>query len=92
MKWMADLEQLSNFSVQRCTKPADFGSLKTAELHHFSDASMEAYGTATYILLTNAQGEKNMFPCLMGKSRIAPLKKNHYPEDGIDGSSCSCED
>lgn len=57
MKWMANLEQLSNFSVQRCIKPADFGSLKMAQLHHFSDTSTEAYGTATYILLTNAQGE-----------------------------------
>ncbi|KAJ8367292.1 hypothetical protein AAFF_G00323530 [Aldrovandia affinis] len=77
-KWLANLEQLSSFHVERSIKPTGFGPTKTAQLHHFSDASENGYGTVTYILLTNTQGKKHV-PFLMGKSRVAPLKQVTIP-------------
>ncbi|KAJ8385589.1 hypothetical protein AAFF_G00184510 [Aldrovandia affinis] len=77
-KWLADLEQLSSFHVERSIKPTGFGPTKTAQLHHFSDASENGYGTVTYILLTNTQGKKHI-SFLMGKSRVAPLKQVTIP-------------
>lgn len=42
-KWVASLDQLENFSVERCVKPSGIGAVTQAELHHFSDASDHAW-------------------------------------------------
>lgn len=72
-RWIEDVSHLSNFHVRRCLKPTDFGCTAVAQLHHFSDASESAYGTVSYLLLENSQGEKHC-AFLMGKARVAPLK------------------
>lgn len=72
-RWIEDVTHLSNFHVRRCLKPTDFGCTAVAQLHHFSDASESAYGTVSYLLLENSQGEKHC-AFLMGKARVAPLK------------------
>lgn len=72
-KWLSDLEKLSSFCVSRCIKPAGFGVIKTAQLHHFSDASNDGYGTVSYLLLTNEKDQK-LTSFMIGKSRVAPLK------------------
>ncbi len=72
--WLLDLQQLSKFTVPRCIKPANFGSTKQAQLHHFADASETGYGTVTYILIKNDKGDKHG-SFLMAKSRVAPLKQ-----------------
>lgn len=80
-KWcnrLLDLQQLSNFTVSRCIKLANFGSTKLAQLHHFADASENAYGTVTYILLKNEKSDKHC-SFLMAKSRVAPLKQISTP-------------
>lgn len=47
-------------------------------MHHFSDASEVAYGTASYLVLVNDQGRIHC-SLLMGKSRVSPLKQNTVP-------------
>ncbi|KAJ8391388.1 hypothetical protein AAFF_G00090180 [Aldrovandia affinis] len=75
--WTEDVTYLSNFQVNRL-KPADFGRTASAQLHHFSDASEYAYGTASYLLLENKQGKKHC-SLVMGKSRVASLKQVTIP-------------
>lgn len=77
-RWLEDLQNLSSFSVSRSIKPAGFGGIKSAQLHHFSDASNSGYGTVSYILLTNEKDQK-CISFLMGKSRVAPLKQVTIP-------------
>ncbi len=76
--WLLDLQQLSKFTVPSCIKPANFGSTKQAQLHHFADASETGYGTVTYILIKNDKGDKHC-SFLMAKSRVAPLKQITIP-------------
>ena len=77
-EWLKDLHQLATFSVSRCIKPVDFGDIKTAQIHHFSDASESGYGTVSYLRLTNDQGRVHC-AFLLGKSRVAPLKLMTIP-------------
>ncbi|XDV45657.1 hypothetical protein PO909_013717 [Leuciscus waleckii] len=72
-RWIEDVSHLSTFHVSRCLKPTDFGCTTAAQLHHFSDASESAYGTVSYLLLENSEGERHC-AFLMGKARVAPLK------------------
>jgi len=72
------MKLLEGFTVSRCVKPAAFGSLQSAQLHHFADASETGYGTATYLLLSNQAGDK-CCTLLMGKARVAPLKRVTIP-------------
>ena len=48
------------------------------ELHHFADASSEAYGTASYIRMVDAQGNIHV-SFVFGKSRLVPLKSVTIP-------------
>lgn len=77
LQWLKHLEKLSELKVSRCLKPASFGSTKTTQIHHFSDASQDGYGIGSYILLTNDQGEKHV-SLLMSCSTQA----NHNSQDG----------
>ncbi|XP_051784871.1 uncharacterized protein LOC127528375, partial [Erpetoichthys calabaricus] len=77
-KWMDDLQLLVDYKVNRCFKPTGFGTIKTAQMHHFADASEDGYGTVTYLVLTNEEGKKHC-SFLMAKSRVAPLKQVTIP-------------
>ncbi|KAL4008509.1 hypothetical protein ACER0C_002361 [Sarotherodon galilaeus] len=76
--WMQELYKLEEFKVDRCFKTNSFGTVKTAQLHHFADASEDSYGTVTYLLLKN---ERDQAHCafIMGKARVAPLKPVTIP-------------
>ncbi|XP_064650125.1 uncharacterized protein LOC135501515 [Lineus longissimus] len=76
--WIQDLPKLENHVVQRCMKPLDFGDVSSSQLHHFADASEVGYGTASYIRLENTRGNVHC-ALLLGKARVAPLKKNTIP-------------
>ncbi|XP_039509456.1 uncharacterized protein LOC120464180 [Pimephales promelas] len=78
VKWLEDLNHLSDFQIKRCVKPEKFGNTSEAQLHHFSDASENAYGTVTYLVLSNEQNQKHC-SLLMGKSRVSPLKQITIP-------------
>lgn len=49
-----------------------------SHIHHFSDASELGYGTDSYLRMTNAAG-KVYVTFLMGKARVAPLKRQIIP-------------
>ncbi|KAJ8410930.1 hypothetical protein AAFF_G00179650 [Aldrovandia affinis] len=76
--WLMDLNQLSDYEVQRCIKPRGFGKVASAQLHHFADTCEAGYGTVTYLLLENT---KHQIYCsfLMDKARVAPLKSVTIP-------------
>ena len=76
--WLSDLPKLSEITLKRCIKPADFGRVKSAQLHHFADASRIAYGTVSYIRLTNYEGKVHC-AFLFGKSRLAHVKPMTIP-------------
>ncbi|XP_076122855.1 uncharacterized protein LOC143102946 [Alosa pseudoharengus] len=78
LQWLAELQELSSFQMDRCIKPDDFGPTLKAQIHNFSDASESGYGTASYILFTSKDG-KRCCTLLMAKSRVAPLKKVTVP-------------
>lgn len=78
VKWLENLKHLSDFKIQRCVKPDTFGNTTEAQMHHFSDASESAYGTASYLVLTTKQNQKHC-ALLMGKSRVSPLKQVTIP-------------
>ncbi|TWW61438.1 hypothetical protein D4764_04G0000850 [Takifugu flavidus] len=77
-KWLEDLTLVSGFSISRCVKPKNFGTTKVARLHHFSDASEVAYGTASYLVLENDKGRIHC-SLAMGKSRVSLLKQITVP-------------
>ena len=78
MKWMEDLPKLNQISLPRCMKPQGFGIVENVQLHHFSDASVDGYGTVSYIRMVD---EHEMIHCsmLMAKSKLAPLKQITIP-------------
>ena len=77
-RWRADIHSLENMKVERCFKPEDFGQVKTAELHHFSDASCEGYGQCSYLRLVD-DNDKIHCSLVMGKSGVVPLKQVSIP-------------
>ena len=78
LSWLTDLSQLEKFKVRRCLLPENFGTLTSAQLHHFSDASESGYGTVSYLRL---QDDEHKVHCafVMGKARVVPLKPITIP-------------
>ena len=72
-RWRNDLFHLKDFKLQRCYKPASFGEVTSAELHHFSDASTEGYGQCSYLRLVD-NDKRVHCAFVMGKARVTPLK------------------
>jgi len=54
MQWWQDIPRVREFKVNRCLVPNNFGDIKTAQMHHFCDASDLRYGTVTYLRLTSS--------------------------------------
>lgn len=77
-EWLADMQSLAEFSIQRCIKTEEFGSTQSAQLHHFADASEEGYASASYLLLTSHENKKHC-SLLIGKARVSPLKHVTIP-------------
>ena len=77
-KWRKELHVLEQLSIPRCYKPANFGDIISAELHHFSDASTQGYGQCSYLRLKNDQGQIHC-SFVIGKARVTPLKPITVP-------------
>ena len=71
--WVKSLEEISRFEIPRCIKPAQFDD-GYLELHHFSDASQEAYGCCSYLRCVSPSGQIHV-SLIMSKGRVAPLKQ-----------------
>ncbi|XP_070537443.1 uncharacterized protein [Ptychodera flava] len=68
----------SSLKIPRCYKPNNFGKLKKAELHHFSDASHYGYGQCSYLRLIDDE-DRVSSSLVMGKSRVVPTKPMTVP-------------
>ena len=77
-EWLCSLPSLRRFKIDRCFKPVGFGRVVSQELHHFADASMDAYGACSYLRLTDECGKVHCV-LLLGKSRLAPIKTMSIP-------------
>ncbi|XP_032387795.1 uncharacterized protein LOC116699370 [Etheostoma spectabile] len=75
--WLSDLQRISEFKVDRCIKPQNFSVSATAQIHHFSDASLVGYGTVAYLRLQDGNNVHVSF--LVGKARVTPLKSITIP-------------
>ena len=77
-KWLEELPLLDQFKVERCLVSACFGRPVKCELHHFCDAFMSACGSVSYLRAVNAEGKIHC-SLLLGKSRLAPIRKMTIP-------------
>ena len=75
---LSSVPKLSEFSVDRCSKPPDFERIVTSLIHHFCDASQAAYGAVSYLRLVYQDG-RIYCSLLVGKSRLTPLKQMTIP-------------
>ena len=78
ISWVHELPKLNQVTLSRCVKPDYFGEIAHSQLHHFCDASLDGYGTVSYLRLIDNQ---NRIHCsmMMAKSRLAPLKQLTIP-------------
>lgn len=77
-RWLDELIPLNTFSVNRRFTSKDFGSIASAQLHNFSDASEAGYGAVSYLRLLNDKGEVNV-TFTIGKTKVVPLKQTTIP-------------
>ena len=89
-EWLKEIDDISLVQIPRCIQPADFGEVCRAELHHFSDASTAAYGSASYIRLINSEGEVQC-NLLFSRSRVAPLKQLTIPRLELAAAALSVQ-
>ena len=64
-QWKGSLKELSGVSVDRCVKPANFGTIVSSQIHYFSDASEKGYGSVAYLRLCNREGKVHCTFCLV---------------------------
>eukprot|EP00057_Strongylocentrotus_purpuratus_P005721 XP_003731624.1 PREDICTED: uncharacterized protein LOC100894126 [Strongylocentrotus purpuratus] len=77
-QWVKQLPEVENFKVPRCVVPAGYGAKTEHQLHHFADASEDAYGAVTYLVVRNSKGQV-CSSLVFAKSRLAPVKKTTIP-------------
>ena len=65
--WSRELPLLSTTSVSRCFRPSGL------QLHHFLDASKQAYAACSYLRIVDQLGSVH-FAFVIGKSRLTLLK------------------
>ena len=76
-EWLRDLPMLSEFGVERCLKPENYGRPDRVHIHHFCDASEAGYGVVSYMRMENDKGIHCSF--LTSKARVAPIKQVTIP-------------
>ena len=77
-KWMMDLAKLQDFKVDRCLVPERCCGPVAIELHHFCDASQDAYGAVSYLRIVYSDGEIHC-SFVLAKTRLAPIKQTTIP-------------
>ena len=87
-RWLRELQHLSDYRIPRCL--AKGGIRPEVQLHHFADASQRAYGTASYVRTTDADGEIHC-TLLMSKARLTPLKAVSIPRLELTAAKLAVE-
>ena len=77
-KWLDGLHSSIDLQIPRCVKPRDFDDDTCIELHHFAEASLQAYGACNYIRCINKFGQIHT-QLLISKCRVAPIKQRTIP-------------
>ena len=68
--WLQDLSQIDKVKIQRCYT-TESSEVTDCQLHMFSDASEDAYGTTAYMRQEHENGNNS---CSLVKNRLAPVK------------------
>ena len=81
--WVESLPAMTNIRVPRCLHMKDeearaAGPKVSSSLHHFADASEDAYGVVSYLRTQHEDGTVHT-SLVMAKSRLAPLKPLTIP-------------
>ena len=76
--WLESLSHLVDFKIRRNFAPDSFGKIVSWQLHHFSDASQQGYGTASYLRVVNEHGAVHCI-LIMARARVAPVKGSTIP-------------
>ncbi|XP_066935299.1 uncharacterized protein [Clytia hemisphaerica] len=78
IKWRKELVMLEQLQIDRCFRPKEFKDVVSTSLHHFSDASADAYGQVSYLRFKSSQDEI-ICKLVISKSRVAPRKRPTIP-------------
>ncbi|XP_055714786.1 uncharacterized protein LOC129808906 [Phlebotomus papatasi] len=73
LKFVRSLPNIGNLQIPRCASSLE--DCVAQELHVFSDASMEAFGTCVYLVSVLQSGTR-ISNLLISKSRVTPVKAN----------------
>ncbi|XP_042220578.1 uncharacterized protein LOC121865303 [Homarus americanus] len=77
-QWLNDLPHFSEVSIPRCYHPECANPITMVQLHHFCDASQQAYGAVSYLRITSGEGaHSTSFVC--SRAKLAPLKQQTIP-------------
>lgn len=87
-KWLGELPLLEQFKVNRCVKPAEFGTVLSQQIHLFSDASSVGYGSVAYLRLRD-DSDRVHCTFLMDKARLAPIKSVTMPRLELSAATVS---
>ena len=77
-KWKEDLKKLQALRVPRCVSTDLTRDVRTAELHHFSDGSLSAYGQCSYLKLVDYDDNVTT-NLIMSKAYVTPSKPVTVP-------------
>lgn len=76
--WKSDLANTHLIQVPRCVMPDTLGSIQSAQLHTFADASNTGHGHCTYLRLVDTNRRVHV-SLLASKARVAPIKPVTIP-------------
>ncbi|XP_064828705.1 histone-lysine N-methyltransferase PRDM9-like [Oncorhynchus masou masou] len=71
-RWLSELDRLSRFQIDRCMMPENFGQVKTAQLHHFGDATRKILKSCVFCRRMQARA---------GEQKMADLPQDRVPPD-----------
>ncbi|XP_042208576.1 uncharacterized protein LOC121856861 [Homarus americanus] len=77
-QWLNDLPHLSQVRIPRCYHPECANPITTVQLHHFCNASQQAYGAVYYLRITSGdRAHCTSFVC--GRAKLPSLKQQTIP-------------